>query len=143
MAIRPTWQHGKGGGNDNSTRRDQFTRNAEEESELDGIEYDEEDGHTISADEVIGLLRNIEQYRQALTRESATLERWLAGSQELQDTWREFQLAGGVSADDFQAFIDGTFRYRRIKQKRHLRLVSTGKNVITHRAQRMGGDDAA
>jgi hypothetical protein len=57
--------------------------------------------------------------------------------------WREWNEAGGVSADDFERFLDDRMRYRPTKRKRHLRLISTNKirRLIVNR--RHGGDDAA
>ena len=88
----------------------------------DGI--NEEEGSDISKDVVIGLLGQIEYHQQAMRRASDRFERWLERSDELQTVWKTFLVSGGINAHDFLAFLDGRFRSRRIRQRRHLRLVT-------------------
>jgi hypothetical protein len=79
----------------------------------------------IQVSAVIALLRSIEAHRQALCDNEATLHNWLRASSEFTRAWSKFVSAGGVSAADFDKFMDGQFRGRRIRQKKHLRLVAS------------------
>jgi hypothetical protein len=109
---------------------------------VDDEDYDDDTRSYVEVDEVIGLLRNIERYRGALARDTATLQRWLDGSSELQELWSKFMRCGGVTADDFRQFIDGRFRDRRIRQRRHLRLVSSKASVVRRYYHSRDGDAA-
>jgi hypothetical protein len=79
----------------------------------------------VTDSEVIELLQDIECHREALAHDISILQRWLTGSAELQVEWSKFIRNGGVTAADFAAFMDGQFRYRRIRQSKHLRLVNS------------------
>jgi hypothetical protein len=94
------------------------------DDELDFYD-DEAEYDVIHVDEVIGLLRSIERHRQGLRDHMMTLHRWLNGSSEFAEAWRTFTQAGGISAEDFDKFIDGGFCARRARCKRHLRLISS------------------
>jgi hypothetical protein len=107
----------------------------------DEDEYQDEcDGSEI--EEVIELLRRIDEHRLALDRERATLQRWLAGSPALAVDWRRFTSNGGVTAEDFALFAAGRFQQRRTRHKRHLRLVVDNKQA-RRRIISLGGNDAA
>ena len=82
----------------------------------------------IEHDEVIGLLQSMERHQQALHEANSTMQQWLNGSDEFADAWREFTESGGVSVDDFKAFINGTFRCRLVRRKKHLRLVNRNRS---------------
>jgi hypothetical protein len=81
----------------------------------------------IEHDEVIDLLQSIERHQHALREAYRTIQQWLDGSEQFAEAWCEFTESGGVSADDFVRFIAGTFRCRRVRRKKHLRLVSSSK----------------
>jgi hypothetical protein len=83
----------------------------------------------IGVDEVSDLLRAIERHRQALRDAATNLQRWLSSSPGFAQTWHGFTAAGGVSADDFERFLDDRMRYRPTKRKRHLRLIVNNKSV--------------
>jgi hypothetical protein len=88
-------------------------------------QVDDEHRHYITEDEVIELLGDIERHREALAHDVGILEHWLGGSAELRAEWSKFIRNGGVTAADFADFMNGQFRYRRIRQHKHLRLVSS------------------
>jgi integrase len=88
------------------------------------VPIDETEPRYIQIDEVIALLYSIERHRYALRDDMATLQDWLNGSTEFAEAWRIFTRAGGVTANDFDQFVDGQFYARRIWQKRHLRLIA-------------------
>jgi hypothetical protein len=109
--------------NDNDThRRKREPRKAEIliEEEL----RDEQEDGFISQAEVIELLHTIECHREAIACATDKFEYWLQSSGQLRDTWQRFLISGGVSAEDFRAFLNSKFRCRRVRQRRHLRLVS-------------------
>ena len=85
------------------------------------------DYRRIDANDVLDTLYSIEQHRQELHDATNTLQRWLNGSEEFTEAWREFTNCGGITAADFKSFVDGTFRCRRIRRKKHLRLVANNK----------------
>jgi hypothetical protein len=111
---------------------------------IDGIPADERRHNTftyddcdlsVTTEEIVEMLRAIEEAR-------VIFDDWLLRSYEFKNSWDVFTRAGGVSADDFEQFMKGTFRSRRIRQKRHLRLVSNQpkRSVLL---RRRGGNDAA
>jgi hypothetical protein len=95
----------------------------------EGTDFDqeiEEDEPTfIQVEAIIALLRSIERHRQALRDNETTLRKWLRASSEFTNAWNVFVNAGGVSAADFDNFMDGQFHARRIRRKKHLRLVAS------------------
>ena len=74
---------------------------------------------------MIALLRSIERHRCAIAADQAIFAMWLDGAPTLAKVWREFNAAGGVTADDFYKFMHGKFNRRRVRQRKHLRLVSS------------------
>jgi len=86
-------------------------------------DFDNDEPYFIEIDEVVTLLRGIERHREALQKATTFLRKWLDGSHEFSDAWHAFTTAGGISADDFDQFARGRFRARRIRQKKHLRLI--------------------
>jgi hypothetical protein len=106
------------------------TEDAELEAEIrdalcedEEIDEDEINADAIEVHDVIGLLRNIEGHQKALHGHMAILHRWLNRSRDLSEAWAKFMRGGGVTADDFALFVDGRFRSRHTRQKRHLRLL--------------------
>lgn len=89
-----------------------------------GDEIGDDDPTFIQVEAIITLLRSIERHRQALRDNETTLRNWLRASSEFRKVWAIFLHVGGLSANDFDHFIDGKFRTRRVRQKRHLRLVA-------------------
>jgi hypothetical protein len=61
---------------------------------------------------------------------------------ELQSGWRAFLQEGGVSAEDFDRFLQGERLGTAIRSKKHLRLVSN-KTPARHRIRALRGNDAA
>ena len=96
---------------------------AVEETDLCDEKRDEQPAY-IQVDGVIALLRSNERHRQALRDNEMTLRNWLKASSEFARVWNVFLSAGGISAGDFEKLMDGRFRARRIRHKRHLRLVA-------------------
>jgi hypothetical protein len=88
---------------------------------------DDGDRGRIEIDEVVRLLKSNNYYRDGLRANVATLKRWLDGSEEFAEAWKDFTISGGISADDFKSFMAGTFRCRRVPRKKHLRLVASAK----------------
>jgi hypothetical protein len=108
----------------------------------DANNFDEDGKAFITEDEVVELLQSMERYRQRIADAAFVFSDWLEGSPQLQEVWNKFIQAGGITADDFRKFLDGRFRYRLIRQRRHLRLVVNNKSQ--RRVVRCpGGDDAA
>jgi hypothetical protein len=96
----------------------------------------------VTGAEVVALLERIERHRAALAAEQARFQDWLDGSDELYERWSVFIQAGGVTAHEFERFLnDRPFRHRRTRQRRHLRLVAS--NNGRHVLRRLGGDEAA
>jgi hypothetical protein len=104
----------------------EYRRRVEAQRQRRQSDYEEERTE-IWPDEVIGLLRSMEDHRNALTADAATLQSWLETFNDLHETWSEFQRMGGIGADDFDQFLsDGKLQRRRlVRQRRHLRLVSS------------------
>jgi hypothetical protein len=74
---------------------------------------------------VVALLEEIERHRDALARAGAVLADWLDDSRQFGQAWHEFSIAGGISGNDFHAFMDGRFRGRPdVRQLGHLRLIA-------------------
>jgi hypothetical protein len=97
----------------------------------------------VTGAEVVALLERIEHHRDALAAEQATFQDWLDGSDELYERWSAFIQAGGVTAHEFGRFLnDRPFRHRRVRQRRHLRLVASNSGR-RHVLRRSGGDEAA
>jgi hypothetical protein len=96
--------------------------------------------------QLVKLLQRVERWRNMLHLASGDLESILKRRPEVRKKWDEFQAIGGFTAHDFQRFLDGKIiRHRRKSvQKKHMRLVSTGKPVIK-RVRRFDpdGDEAA
>jgi hypothetical protein len=93
-------------------------------------------------EELIELLESIEQWQHRLVRDRSRLAALLGYTPDLQQRWDQFTRQGGITAKEFEAFLDGKFRARITRQRRHLRLVSSRKGVIM-RAPRSNDPEAA
>jgi hypothetical protein len=104
---------------------------------------DDFDNYRIEPQDILYLLRTMENGRRTLRNAAIELQRYVEDSPGFAKTWREFMQAGGVSADDFERFLDDRMRHRSIKRKRHLRLVAN--NTLRPLVLRRGrnDDDAA
>jgi len=91
-------------------------------SDLKGKEEAELD-QEIQVQAIIDVLRSMERHRQSLRESETTLSKWLRASPEFSGAWNVFMSAGGISAEDFDKFLDGKFRAKHTRQKRHLRLI--------------------
>ncbi|MGL3211650.1 hypothetical protein [Bradyrhizobium sp. BR 1433] len=88
-------------------------------------EIDDGEPNFIQVEAIIALLKSMDRHRQALTNSETILRKWLQASSEFTGVWNTFVRAGGVSAADFDSFMGGQFQARRIRQKKHLRLVAS------------------
>ena len=79
--------------------------------------------HEQMAEQFWIVLQAIEHHRSQLDHAAASLKRLLRDA-DLHKLWSTFTLVGGVSSNDFASFIEGRFRSRRVRQRRHLRLIS-------------------
>jgi hypothetical protein len=86
-------------------------------------QQNERRSHEQMAEQLWIALQTIEHHRSQLDHAAANLKRLLRDA-DLHKLWSKFALAGGFSSNDFASFIEGRFRCRRIRQRRHLRLVS-------------------
>jgi hypothetical protein len=122
-------------------KRDDYWRLQTRQTRVTDYEDDFDDAYWIEGDDVLCLLRSIEQHQQALRSASQMLQRYVEDSPGFAKTWREWNAAGGVTADDFERFLDDRMRHRPTKRKRHLRLIANNKpRPLLHKS---GGDDAA
>jgi hypothetical protein len=78
----------------------------------------------IEVSEVYTLLRMLGQHRAEADRYTRILHEWLKCSDDFAEAWTAFSAAGGISAEDFYAFINNQFPGRSVKQQKHLRLVT-------------------
>jgi hypothetical protein len=107
------------------------------------VEFPEDDdAEIVDINAVILVLTLIESHQRAINRERATLAGWLDKIEWLQVAWEEFQSAGGLTAEDFAQFIAGHFRHKRMRRKRHLRLVHSARCRPIRLHSRHGNDAA-
>jgi hypothetical protein len=79
----------------------------------------------IAADEVVQLLKDVEWHRARLADAGAVLSDWLTNSPDFSQAWHDFTACGGISGNDFHAFMSGNFRPRPgVRQHYHLRLIA-------------------
>jgi hypothetical protein len=107
--------------------------------EDDGEENFTEDDAKIA---FLSILDSIDRCRARLRDEQALLAQALREEPELRRQWQEFTRVGGVTAYDFERFLEGRFRHRRTRQRRHMRLVISN-TTKQHVLRRSGGDEAA
>ena len=81
--------------------------------------------NSIHISEVIIVLRKLEEHRTEIGRYTTMLHEWLKTSDDFAEAWTAFSAAGGISAEDFHAFIHDQFPGRPVKQQKHLRLVAS------------------
>ncbi len=108
-------------------------------------DYEDDFDVYIDVDDVVSLLRSIEYSQRQLRSAAEILQRYVEDSPDFAKAWREFNDAGGVSAEDFERFLDDRMRYRPVKRKRHLRVISNNRGKIHRVIVRKGGggDEAA
>jgi hypothetical protein len=103
----------------------------------------------VSADDIAAALREMAELRDKLDWRRRDIKMMFVQSPELRVRFEAFQKAGGVTADEWLAFMAGKFRHRRgIRRRRHLRLlVNQSKPPIIRSALSYwtegGGPDAA
>lgn len=92
----------------------------------------------IRAREVAELLDRIGHHRAQLNACRETLREWLDISTDLSEAWAKFTAQGGIDGDDFAAFMKGALKRRpgALRQRRHLRIISSREPVIRRRIRR-------
>jgi len=93
----------------------------------------------ITVEEIEQLWTGIEHHRCEIAAAQAIWDDWLDNSPELANEWSKFCAAGGLTAQEFVAFLDGQFKQRSVRQRRHLRLISSRKD--TRRPLRQSGPE--
>jgi hypothetical protein len=88
-------------------------------------------------------LRRAESLRHDLEDVLARLQTWLRDNPRLAARWAEFTVAGGVSSDDWEAFLAGNFRSRLTRTRKHLRLVSNRRPLSIRRRRPNDDPDEA
>lgn len=96
----------------------------------------------ISIQEVQHLLNDMAAHRDALAADAETLQDWLAHSTDFMIAWRQFAANGGLTGQDFVAFVQGRLQRRPTRTRRHLRLI-VSKNKAALVRRKLGGNDAA
>ena len=99
------------------------------ELQLAGEDECEVEQYLAEEDELLDVLKSIERHRDRLAADASYFDGLLISNPELQALWQKFMRAGGVTSRDFRQFLDGRFRCRRIKQRRHLRLVAAAEKT--------------
>jgi hypothetical protein len=84
-----------------------------------------------ATEQLLIALRAIEHHRNQLDQATGNLQRLLRIDADMHKLWSKFTLAGGLSSGDLVSFIEGRFRHRRVRQRQHLRLVSSRKQGIS------------
>ena len=93
-------------------------------------DYRDEDDlyeNRIEFEAVTRLLKSVVYHQEGLRANAERLKCWLCESEEFAEAWRDFVNSGGISAADFESFMAGKFRCRRVPRKKHLRLVANAK----------------
>jgi len=107
----------------------------------DDEDWDDDDDHLDPEVDLLNLLYMREGYHRSLYNNQGRINQLLRQYPELKQRWQHFQRAGGVSAHDFEQFLNGRMRYRIVRSKRHLRLIATRKPIPIK--LRKCGNDAA
>ena len=99
----------------------------------------------VTADDVAAALLEMSELRDRLDWRRRDLRLMFIQSPELRARFEAFQHAGGVTAAEWMAFIEGRFRYRRgVRHRRHLRLlVNQRRPTVGSGGGTGGGTDAA
>jgi hypothetical protein len=120
-----------------SSRRLRRRYEEEEDEEEDVLEQDPQE-------ELVELLENIERHRERLGYNIGGLRALLRRNPLLEKQWNSFLRSGGVTANDLECFLNGQFRPRLTRTRKHLRLVSNREpSRIRMRRQSEEPDDAA
>jgi hypothetical protein len=96
--------------------------------------HDEDDAPELDPeDELIEQLERIERSREQLNRHAIALRHLFRRYPGLQQKWEVFIRSGGISASDFERYLDGQLqlRPRIIYQRQHLRLVSNRRPALS------------
>jgi hypothetical protein len=72
---------------------------------------------------MVTALHAVETYQSQLRDAERTRQHLLRSNANLRQVWDRFMQAGGISCADFDQFVQGRFRNRRVHKRRHLRLV--------------------
>ncbi len=107
------------------------------------IESEEGTRGCIRVSHVAKLLERVRSHQFMIECELRELRQWLDGSAGLREFWDAFEQAGGITAEDFRRFAEGTFRPRQVRQKQHLRLIGGRKLVVRRPRSTYRGGDAA
>jgi len=111
---------------------------------LRAYDFDDDDEEYREPEEALRYsLRRIESHRQSLENERASLQSLLRNNPRLAAKWAEFTAAGGVSSNDWEAFLNGKFRAKLVRTRKHLRVVSNSPRIRLRRRDRDGPDEAA
>ena len=106
-------------------------------------EDDEDEDFTIdTAKQLLLILRAIDYGRERLDGLQVKLSDLFERYPPVEDMWRQFRKAGGLTADDFVKFLKGQLRPRITRQRKHLRLVSSRKVLPLKLTKRPGNDVA-
>jgi hypothetical protein len=102
---------------------------AADEDDLDDDDEEEEeyDIPRNPIDELISILKALDDTRSRLDSLQVNLSQWLERYPSFEGPWRKFLQSGGLTLADFHKFRQGQMRPRIIRGKRHLRLISTRK----------------
>lgn len=105
------------------------------------FDADDEEEYQPPEEALLHGLRRTESCRHSLESERANLQALLRNNPQLAAKWQEFAAGGGISADDFEAFLNGKFRVRLgARTRRHLRLI-TNRRPPRIRLRRRQNDD--
>jgi hypothetical protein len=102
------------------------------------------DDYDLYLDDVTDMLKQNEDCQETISDNLAIFQGWLEMFPKFADKWKRFQSAGGVTARDWKKFCEGTMRHRSMREKKHLRLVSSHCNKPIRRIRlNSTGNDAA
>ena len=107
------------------------------------IDNDEVEHRRVSVNDFVHLLHLVDYHRQELHAAATRLREWLYRTPKLAQRFHDYTAAGGVSAEDFELFLKNRFCDRHVRQKRHLRLISSNKNIRRVTVRRGSSGDAA
>jgi hypothetical protein len=96
----------------------------------------------VSVDDVTAALREMAELRERLDWRRRDLRLMFLQAPELRTRFETFQRAGGVTADEWVAFIEGRMRHRLCRSRGNLRLLTNNRPLTTNRRS-SGGTDAA
>src|SRR5262245_49029831 len=114
--------------------------------ELDAfVAADGEGRERITKRELIRLWATVESHQAEVAKCLAIFNAWLNACPDLARDWRKFSDAGGLTVQELRRFLAGkTIRLRRMRTKRHLRMVvNNRRRPMVLKTSRHGDDDAA